>query len=254
MANMLLVKPIVAGAVAASTGANAANLLTPDPKEAWSSTAAGAASNLDFDFGAGISIDSVFIGFIGNAAAPTVSWTSGAAAYTTTNRLATTSALAPSRLASPPRRHGFWRTAAPFSDRFHRLVFTPNVAATVTIGIVVFGLALQTTYNREWGAGRRIIDTGEVERLPGGGFGLGDGAVKGAFSWTWGDLTDAEVDAIYGVGLDRGTRRPIVVVEDPADAAGLNEGLHYSLFDRFEPYERQNPNLTRWSLSVEQWV
>src|SRR5205085_12140573 len=189
----------------------------------------GADSAFDFDFGPGVAIDSLFVGFIGNTSAPTIHWTSGAAGYTTTNRLATTSAMAPSRLASPLRRHGFWRTGAPFSDRYHRLVFAPGVAATVTVGIVVFGLALQTTYNREWGAGGGVVDTGAKERLLGGGFGIGRGARKGTFRWTWGDLSDAEVDAIYDLGLKVGETDPILVVEDPADAAGLNEGLHYGL-------------------------
>jgi len=254
MSNMLLIKPIVAGGINASTGTGVGNLLSPDPKEVWASTGAGAASNLDFDFGDFVSIDSLFVGFITNATAPTLSWTSGTASYTTNSRLSAVSAFAPSRIASPLRRHGFWRTGAPFSDRYHRIAFSPNVAATVTIGIVVFGLAYQTTWNREWGSGRQIIDTGEVQRLLGGGFGIGDGAVKGGFAWTWGDLSDAEVDAVYGIGLDRGIRRPLLVVEDPADAAGLNEGLHYGLFQRFEKYERANPQQNRWALSIEQWV
>jgi hypothetical protein len=257
MSNMLLLKPLSPSTVAASTGTGVANLLTPDPKEVWASVAGGSASNLDFDMGAGApTIDSVYIGFVAGAAtAPTFTWTSGAASYTTTTNLTAVSAFAPSSSAAPPRRHCFRRLAAPLvGHRYHRIAFTPGVAGTTTIGIVVFGLALQTAYNREWGGGRSIIDTGAKERLLGGGFGIGEGARKAAFRWTWGDLSDAETDAIYDLGLDRGEGRPVIVVEDPDLTTGLNERIHYGLFDRWEPYERQNPNLTRWSLSVEQWV
>jgi len=254
MSTMLLLKPTQAAAIAASTGTGAANLGTYDPKEVWASTAAGAAANLDFDFGANVSIDSLFIGYMTNYSAPTIAWTSGAAAYTTTANLATQTALAPTASPAPPRRHGFWRLGAPVAHRYHRLVFTPGAAQTHMIGIVVFGLAFQPTWNREWGGGRQIFDTSSVQELLGGGFGVEEGAVKAGFGWTFGDLTDPEVEAIFDIGLDRGIRRPLLVAEDPAATTGLNERLHYGLFDRFERYARADPQNTRWSLSVKQWV
>jgi hypothetical protein len=253
MSNGILIAPLTPAAVAASTGTGGANLITPDPKEVWASTAAGAASNLDFDFGANVSIDSVFVGFI-DGGAPTLAWTSGTAAYTTVTNQASVSAYAPPAGTNPYRRHGFWRLAAPVVHRFHRIAFNPVTVATARIGIIIFGLALQTTYNREWGSGRQVIDTGAKQRLLGGGFGIGEGARKAAYKWTWGDLSDAEVAAIYDLVLGLGETKAMLAVEAPDQVAGLNEGLHYGLFDKFETYERANPQLTRWSLSVEQWV
>ena len=254
MSTMLMVKPLTPAAVAASTGTGGANLVTFDPKEVWASTAAGGAANLDFDFGANVSIDSLFIGYMGNVVAPIMTWSSGTAAYTTTVNQNAVSALAPTASSAPPRRHGFWRLGAPVVHRYHRVAFSPVAAQQATIGIIIFGLAFQPTWNREWGGGRQIIDTSTVTPLRGGGYGIDEGAVKASFSWTFGDLTDAEVEAIYDIGLDRGQKRPLLVVEDPAATSGQNERLHYGVFDRFEKYERANPNLNRWSLSVMQWV
>lgn len=254
MSNLILLRPLTPSVFAFSSGTLGDNVRTPDPKEAWASTAAGTGCNFDFDFGANVSIDSAFIGFIGGASTPAVTWTSGAGAYTTVTNQNNVTAFAPTSSASPLRRHGFWRLGAPVNHRYHRLNFSPNVVATVTIGIIIFGLALETTYNREWGSGRTVIDTGAKERLLGGGFGIGGGARKVGFRWTWGDLTDAEVEALLDLALNVGETDPILICEDAAATTGLNERLHYGLFDRFEPYERQNPNLTRWSLSLEQWV
>jgi len=35
---------------------------------------------------------------------------------------------------------------------------------------------------------------------------------------------------------------------------GLNERIHYGLFDRFEPYERLSPGRTRWGLRMNEWI
>lgn len=255
MTNMVLYKPIAPAVVAASTGTGAANLVTYDPKEAWATAAAGTASNLDFDFGANVSVDSLFIGFIAGGAAPIITWSSGTASYTTTVNKNAVSAYAGSDVAVPLRRHGFWRLGAAVNHRYHRVAFDPGAAATATIGIVAFGLAFQPTYNREWGGGRQPIDTGAKQRLLGGGFGIGEGARKAGFGWVFGDLTDADIAAFYDLAMDRGETRPLILVEDPDPAVtGLNERIHYGLFDRFDRYARQNPNLTRWELSMEQWV
>lgn len=255
MSNMVIVKPLTpTAAVTASTGTGGANVATSDPKEVWASTAGGAAVEFIFDFGANVSINSLFIGYVGGAAtAPTLTWTSGTAggyAFTNLNGVA---ALAPSAHASPLRRHCF-RQVALIAHRHHSVVFTPGVAGTTTIGIVCFGLAFQPIHNQEWGGGRQVIDTGTKERLRGGGFGFDEGVRKASYQWTFGDLLDAEVEQLYELALDRGEGRPALVVEDPDQTSGLNERLHYGTFERFERYGRENPQQTRWGLTVEQWV
>ena len=124
----------------------------------------------------------------------------------------------------------------------------------MSIGVLLVGLAFQPAHNQEWGAGRQPIDTGVKDPLLGGGFGILEGARKARYRWTLGDLTEAEADALYGLALDQGETSPLLVVEDPDATMGLNERLHYGLFDGFEAYERANPSQTRWGLSVTQWV
>lgn len=261
MARMILVKPLPIASVVADAGSGAANLLTPSPKEVYV-VPGGVASQtrvLTVDLGAVRRFDSVFLGFLTAWNTDFNLWSitagvNGPVETVLLTEAAGTPAMARSRIDEPLYRHAFHRTPAPILARYLRIVIWPVTNAEATVGILSVGLATETTYNREWGGGRRIIDTGTVESLPDGGFATGDGAVKGGFRWTWGDLDDAEVDAIYAVGLDRGERRPIIVVEDPDPSTGLNERLHYGLFERFEPYERTAPGKTRWSLGVQQWV
>jgi hypothetical protein len=255
VSNMILYKRLIPTAAAASLGTGAANLLTADPKEVLAYTGTGAQNLIDIDLGSAQSIDSLLLGYFSwsGGADPAVSLWRGTATYTDT-LVVSGSALAPSSVSSPLRRHFFHRFSSPQTARYIRFAPTTVNAITYQIGIVAIGLAFQPTYNREWGSGRRIIDTGTKEALLGGGFGIGEGARKSAFRWTFGDLTDAEVASLFDLGLDRGETRPIVVVEDPDVTSGLNERIHYGLFERLEPYERQNVSQTRWSLEVQQWV
>jgi hypothetical protein len=124
----------------------------------------------------------------------------------------------------------------------------------IQAGALIVSRAFQPTWNKEWGSGRRPIDTGSREPLIGGGFGIGRGVRKRAYSWTLGDLPDAEVDAIEDIALACGETSPLVVVEDPEVDAGLVRRIHYGLFDRFEAFERKAVGVTRWSLSIIGWV
>jgi hypothetical protein len=251
MSNMTILRPLAPSALTVSHGVGGSNLLTPDPKEVWSG--GGAAIVIDVDLGSSKSIDTIYVGYF-DVINATWTVTGGAGSYTTTSHLALTGLQAVSSVAVPKRRHGLLRLAAPVANRYIRITVNPPDGATYMIGIVAVGLSFQPTHNREWGSGRSIIDTGTKEELLGGGFGIGEGARKAGYRWTFGDLTDAEVDALYDLALDAGETRVILVVEDPATSAGLNERIHYGLFDRIEAYERQNPDLSRWSLSMREWV
>lgn len=155
--------------------------------------------------------------------------------------------------AAPPRRHGLFRFPAVLA-RFITVAFNQPANPILQVGLLLVGVAFQPTHNREWGSGRQIVDTGSREPLLGGGFGIGEGVRKAVFRWNLGDLTDAEVESLYDMALDRGETRPILVVEDPDATTGLNERIHYGLFDRFDAYERLGPGRTTWALSVTQWV
>lgn len=262
MSRMILFAPLpvlaassAAGQFAAGPGTGAENLLTPDPKEVWADSGAGGVHHLRFDLGASTQLDSLFIGFVrGGGGGLTLStWSGGPAGYTQTT-WAQGLNMAPSARPAPRRRHLLHRLAAPVSARYVEIAVGARAAEPMTIGVVALGLAFQPTHNREWGGGRGVVDTGARERLPSGGFGTGPGAVKPTFGWTFGDLEDAEVEALHDLALDRGERRPLVVVEDPDATAGLNERIHWGLFDRFDRYERRSAGRTRWALAIEAWL
>lgn len=250
---MLIMKPNRASSVTVSRGTGAANLLTPDPKEVWTDSTVNSDATLDFDFGAVVAWDTVFVGFT-NAAA-TAEWgiSGGSTGYGDTTYLPRTTFRASSD-AIGPRYHGFFTRSPTTSDRYMRITlkqFTGN--PNLQVGIVAIGASFKPTYNREWGAGRSLIDTGTKQRLRGGGFAIGRGAKVPGYQWVLGDLTEADVQALWALAVDRGETDPIVVVEDPDATAGRSERLHYGLFNRLEAYERQDPDLNRWALSMEGW-
>jgi hypothetical protein len=257
MSNMIIVKPLTPSAVTASGFSGATNLLTPDPKEVAVLSGTGG-QFIDIDLGATTSIDSFFLGFHTYPAGGWVDTISGGAgSYTTTSFFSGTvgNIRATSDVSSPPRRHFFTRLPAPVSARYVRIaVNSLDGLSGYSIGVLAVGLAFQPTYNREWGSGRSIIDTGVREPLLSGGFGIGEGVRKAGYRWTLGDLSDAEVATLYDLALDRGETRATLFVEDPDATTGLNERIHYGLFERFEPYERMNPSQTRWALSMQEWV
>jgi hypothetical protein len=258
MSKMILFRPLP---IASLTGdVPVQNLLTAEPKEVIVHPPFFGALGLHVDFGAPRSIDSIFLGFMRNYAAghgvQHVTAGLGGPNETILFTLNGPGGMAPTASEEPLRRHWFVKLPAPADYRYISFQLGPGAGEPVgaTIGILAIGKALQTSFNREKGGGRTIIDTGAKEARQDGGFGTGHGTVKAGFRWTWGDLSDAEVEAIYDLGLWAGERRPIVVVEDPDQTPGLNERIHYGLFDKFEAYERGDPSKHRWALSVTQWV
>lgn len=227
MSNLLLFRalPFVSG----SGGGGAENLATPDPKEIW--TGSGTAT---LSLGGSRSVDSVFVGFMEGGSASVSGFGSVSAA--------------PSSRSEPLRQHGFKRLSSPIN------VGSLSITSSGAVGIIAVGLAFQPTFNKEWGAGRVPIDSGAREPLLGGGFGIGAGARKSGYRWTFGDILNSEIERLYEIAESCGETGPVVVVEDPDNTEGLNERLHYGLFERFEPYERANPSQTRWNLQISQWV
>lgn len=256
MGKLLMLTPHPMSAVVASRGNGAANLLTPDPKEVWSDTEVGSAVTLDIDLGYNQGFDSVFLGSLSNAAvAATWSISSGAASYTTNVNLAGAALRVPDAVGqSPEISHAFWNGAYG-GARYVRITLNqPAGSVPISAGVVVIGTSLVTALGHEWGAGRKVIDTGSSTPLSSGGFGIVEGARKGSFSWTFGDLTLAEVDALYALQLDRGETRPLLVAEDPALTAGLRLRLHYGKLTNLRQHERRNPAQSRWEMTIEEWV
>lgn len=241
-----------AAAVASSSAeASAQNLLTDDPKEVFTASGAGP-RNIFLDLGSAVTVDSFYVGY-SNALAGTMR------PFTVTNLAgAGPVALNPAVVvraadAKTERASRLVRLAAPVTSRYFQFALESNVAAW-QVGQVRVGLAFEAEWDREWGSGRRPVDTGRSTALLGGGFGTQDGVRKGAYSWTFGDLTEEEVERLWAIYLRRGTTNPVLVNEWDGATVGANEKLHYGLFQRLDAFERREPNATKWAMELEEWV
>lgn len=246
---------------AVSGGSGAGNLLTPDPREVWVCNSSTSASVL-FDFGSPQSFDSIFLGFTNLQ--PGANWSVASGA---TSAASDSAHIVAQSIVEPIVAYGFDRSIGRIVHLYAKLpdVVTaryvridmaqsggglPNIRA----GILVVNRCFQPTWPQELGAGRMVIDTASRDRLPGGGFAIGDGVIKSSFQFTLGDLDDAEVQAIYALARINGERRPVLVVEDPDVSTGLQERIRWCVLDRLEAYERRGAGLTRWGLRVEDWA
>lgn len=256
MGNVLILSPTQIAAIVASRGSGAANLLTPSPKEVWADTAVGSTVDIDIDFGAVVPIDTVFVGYaFPPAAGATWTITGGTAGYATTT-LKASGALRAIDTASraPQQTHAFW-TGAVANIRYLRIsIVQPGGNPVLRAGVVLAGKSWKPQFNMEFGSGRRVIDTGTVASLPDGGFATMTGARKRAFSWTLGDLSMAETDALEELLLDHGETVPLLVVSDPDATTGQRSRIHYGLFTGLKAYERRNPAQTRWDFAFEEWI
>lgn len=246
-----IVRPMPLTLMAGAVAVNAANVLTADPKETATLGSGAGTYFFDFDLGSVQSIDTMFAGFV----SPDVSqvgfrYGTVASTDTTLNGAVPTQAS----VMVNPTRHYLQVAAAPFNARYLRFQFTQPAGVAGTVGVVAAGKAFRPTWGHEFGAGRPIEDTGTAERLLSGGFGTYEGVCAGGYQWTFGDLSDAELEALYAIAMDRGNTRPVLVIEDPTQSSGLNERIHWSLFDRLEPYERQVPGASRYAFKVRDWV
>ncbi|MDZ7894978.1 MAG: hypothetical protein U5M50_08560 [Sphingobium sp.] len=256
MSNMIIVAPMDFVGIAVGRGSGGGNLVTPDPKEVWADSSAADAASISIDLGSARSIDTIFLGHVYGATAD-AAWTirGGIAA----NDEFTIAENAPLRVPDVAGRfesmsHAL-RFGAAITARYLRIWVAQGAGGPpLMIGRAIVGKAFQPALNREWGSGRKIIDTGSATPLPSGGFGISEGVRKRSFAWTFGDLSEAEVDALEAVALECGETRTVLVVEDPAQTAGLRSRIHYGLFQKLTAFERRNPAQTRWEFTVEQWV
>lgn len=247
---------ISTGAGMSSAGTGHANLLTPSPREAFVAAAAGTC-DLVIDFGANnaTALDTVFLGYTNAAAGAALSLYRGS---DTTNLLWAGTMLHSYRAA--PLRHGAIVLPAPTAaSRYYRLR-VDSAAAPLVAGVVAVGTALRPGKGNalpgtgvELGSGRPIADTGRIDRLLGGGFGIQRGTAAGGWQWTLPSLTDVEREQLYALQLDLGGTSPVLVIEDPEQTLGANEGAHWGYLTKSEPWGRQAPGETKWALQVQDW-
>lgn len=247
---MIIARPIPIPTAPVAAGDGAEYLLTPSPKEVWVADAVGS-TTIDVDLSVAEDVDTFFLGFTNATAAATwqIQIGTGVGVGLVDLVPAGTAMRAADSLGP---HHALAVLDAPVNGRYFRITVTQTGAEPMQAGILILSKAFVAPF--EFGSGRQPIDTGSKVALADGGFGLGDGVVKAALRWTSADLSPADRRALWALAMDRGERGPVLVVEQLGEDGGLNEEIHYGLFDRFEAYERQAPGQSRWALSMTEWV
>lgn len=230
-------------------GSGAANLLTPSPREVWIADAVGG-TTIDFDLGAAQDIQGFFVGATNASAGSTWKIQTGTGLGVGLEDIYGYVAFRAADSIGPVH-HGWAVLPAPVNARYFRVSIIQTGDDPLLIGLLLVGAVFQAPY--EYGGGRVPIDTSTIEAMPDGGFGIGEGVVKAGFRWTFIDLAPAVRRELWRLVYGRGQGKPVVIDEEAGEGAGLNEELHYGLFDRFEPYVREAPGSTRWALSMVDW-
>jgi hypothetical protein len=153
MSNILIMEPLPIAAIAAAPGTGAANLLSPHPKEVFSSPATGDNFSIDIDLGSVQIIDTIFLGFLWDVGAAVTRTIAGGVAGHAEFTIATVEALravdAAGTGANPT--HALW-TAAAVAVRYIRIFVGVSAGhPSISAGIVMVGKAFRPTYNQEWG-------------------------------------------------------------------------------------------------------
>lgn len=246
MTALAIVQPLTFTASGGMT--NPARVALADPKEAAVNGTA-LANTLDLDLGSSQSIDSLLIGYARNGTGASLTLSTGVSAHGETSR----GSIAPAQsdLTEPARQYFF--QSAPFNARYLRIGIPAAIGTTFQIGVAVVGKAFFPTWGTEYGAGRLLLDTGTVERLFGGGFGIDPGTIVSGYQWTFGDLQNAEREALFNICKRLGSTRSVLVIEDADLTNGLHNRIHWGLFNKLEAYERLNPADTKWSFQISDW-
>lgn len=247
MPGLLITKPIAFAATAAGWG-GVANLQSKSPREICIAPGTGAQA-IDIDLQAAQDVDTFFLGAT-NARADAV-WTIQSIAAIGGAVTATHVNAQPVRLGGNIRSrfHAFVRLPAPVNGRYFRV--TVNQPATAfQIGRLVVGLAFDWPY--AFGGGRAPIDTSRVAALPDGGFGIDEGVMKASFQWRFVDLTPVALAKLWQIVEELGESRTLVVVEGP-DYPPVATSVHYGIFRKLEPFEREDAAATKWAMTVEEW-
>ena len=229
-------------------GTGVANLATASPREVWATPNLLAPRRAFIDLGEARTVDHLFVG----------AWT--ALATSTVQLLRCTGPDGAGGVEVVARRPLLLPGAEKDRTR-HAVVAFPPVASRwwevnvltddgSTIGRMIFASAFE--HATSLGGGRLLVDPAPRQAFADGGFGIGDGTVKRIVRWRFEDLTDDDVERLERLGEDRGTSRPLVVVEHrPGGPRALD--VHYGLFGTFEANERADPKETRWAFSLEEW-
>ena len=255
MSALLIVPPLPVAGIYADRGSGAENLLTNDPREVWADINDPANHvAISVDLGLPRTIDTVFLGAV-RPPVPAAQWfIDGALSGGPSSVLKN---WGPLRVPDVPGHQpalscALWHGEPATVQHLAIRVLQP-AGDPLTIGRLIIGKAFSPALGKEWGSGRRPIDTGSATALSSGGFATVDGVRKRSAAWTFGDLSKAETDQLEMLALDHGETKPLLVVDDPTPSAGLWLRVLYGKFERWRAFERRNHVQTRWELGFEEW-
>lgn len=262
MSELLIIEPIdlAFGAgdgprlLSVSDGSGGANLVTYDPREIWRLVNPGQADFIDVDLGADMQFDTVYLGNT-NAEPLSSLWAirtgTQAQGASVTIRMDGLQMVMPVEDQREPRGPSLFISPNMITARYLRInVFKPTFPQ-LEIGNLIIGKAYRPFYNKERGAQRVPFDSGTRTRLSDGSLSTVSGRLISGFKWVFGDLSEAETKALWGIIRRRRTTEPVVLIEDADNLSA--ESTHYCTLTDLQPYTRLDPRKTRWELSAEDW-
>jgi hypothetical protein len=141
---------------------------------------------------------------------------------------------------------------APIRSRYIRVQVITAGPAPFKVGRIIVGKSFRPLYNKELGPQRTPLDTGTRTRLSDGGLSTVSGRLIRGFKWVFGDLSEAEAEAVWDIVARRRTTEPVIVIEDSDRLS--NSSFHYCTLTDLQPYTRLDPRKTRWELTAEDWL
>lgn len=128
-----------------------------------------------------------------------------------------------------------------------------NPEAVIRLGTLAIGRRWSPAFNFELGGGRRIQDRSSMRDMPGGEIAGLRGARVPVTRVSWGDMTDAELLALWDILSDVGESEPVLLIEDPDPTTGQCERIHYGL-QSSDFYERSMADKSRVELRLKEWL
>ena len=237
-------------------GIGGENLLTNDPREVWSDTVVGVTREIFIDLGPNTVFDAVYLGNTNAATGDVWSIDSGLSELGPgAQPLFLNNAM---KLLSDdgftyPRGDCAYVSDFPITGRFIRITMTRATGTPLQIGRLIIGRAFRPFYNRETGASRVPLDSGNRERASDGTLNTVSGSLISGFKWVFGDLSDAEIKTLWGIFRRRRTTEPLVLIENNGDTI-TDASVHYGTFVELEGYQRIDARKNRQALTFQDWI
>lgn len=276
MSNGLIVRPIPLAASQVSVsgatwGVNAAfpigNIVDRQPKVVAQTNPASSGTSFELsiliDLGADTAFDTVAVMWTNLSMSAT--WNvfgspaaAGGSVLSGGNQLLGTTGFGVAPTTRENRRHGLWTTATPVSRRYIEIKLIDTRAANpeqlIRAGVLVIGQRLAPTWNFELGSGRKV-ETQSIRRtLPGGETHTEKTGRVPIWRATWSNLSEAEMRAVWSIMMEVADDDPLLLIEEPDAVPGQAEGMHWSLLDALDFFEREQIDKQRIDLRARELV